>query len=253
MFTPLPGSIDLVKRTWNIYTKKWNEFITLSSWFIYFGIANFALAIFMHYMPVGGAFIAIPLQIVMALLSVWAVIRLMQAALNAIDEKPVLLAPEDSAKSWNFFWPLLITGLLQFVIILGGTICLIIPGIYLAVALAYSSLHIIDRNMKGMEAIKASYRLVKGRWWSVWWRETASGVLIGLGMLIVVGLIEAIVSSIALGPAGLTSSLADPSNTNTMYQATMDLFTSIAEAATMPLFIILRAVIYRNLQKTQSE
>jgi hypothetical protein len=253
MFQPLPSSIDLVKRAWGIYTKKWNEFISLSAWFIYFGIVNFALAIFTHFVPVGGAFIAIPLQIVMALLSIWAVIRIMQASLNAVDDKDILLSPEDGAKTWNFFWPLLLTGLIQFFIILGGMVLLIIPGLYLALALAYSSLHVVDRKMKGMEAIKASFRLVKGRWWSVWWRETATGVIVGLCVLIVVGLVEAIVSMLALGPSGLTSSLADPSNTNTMYQATMDLFTSIAEAATMPLFIILRTVIYRNLQKTQSE
>lgn len=248
---PLPGTIDLVKQTWLLYTKKWNELITLSAWFIYFGTVNFVLAILIRYLPVGGALVSIPLQLVMALLSIWVVIRLMQASLNIVDEKKELLSAEDSGKTWNFFWPLLITGLLQLLIILGGSLLLILPGIYLAVALAYSPLSIIDRNLKGMEAIKASYRLVKGRWWSVVWRETAAGIIFALGMMIVLGLVQSLISLVALGPAGITA-VADTTSASPMYQATMDLFTSIAEAATMPIFIILRAIIYRALQKTQS-
>lgn len=250
-FQPLPSTFDIVKRTWELYAKKWNELVAISAWLIYFGIVNFGLAFLIHFLPNVGAFLAIPLQIVMGLLTVWTIIRLMQAALNIEAGKKNLLSAEDAQNSWSFFWPLIITGLLQILIILGASLLLIIPGIYLAIALAYSPMLIIDKGLKGMEAIKASYRLVKGRWWSVWWRETASGFIFGLGLIIIVGFIQSLIGMIALGP---TANLASPDlNASPMFQATMDLFGSITEAASLPLFIILRAVILRTLQKTSTE
>lgn len=249
-FQKLPGTLDLVATTWRLFTSKWSELIAISVWFVYFGIVNFALAILQHYTPVIGSFITIPLEIVMLLLSIWTGIRMMQAALRITAGEKEALPAAEAAKSWSFVWPLALTGLLQFLILFGATLLLIIPGIYLAIALAYSSLIVIDKQQQTMTAIKSSYALVKGRWWSVWWRELASSFIFGAVLFVIVALLQGLIAILALGPSAAHITDLSPSP---LFTATMDLFTSIVEAATLPLFMILRTVIYRELEKTANQ
>src|SRR5258706_8350382 len=79
-------------------------------------------------------------------------------------------------KSLVLALPSFVIALLSIVIILGGFLLLIIPGIYLAIAYSFSQYALFSDNKRGMEALRASKFYVKGNWWGVFGR----GLLFGL-------------------------------------------------------------------------
>jgi uncharacterized membrane protein len=96
------------------------------------------------------------------------------------------------------FVTLVAIGLLGSLLITVGLICLLLPGIYLAVAYAFSSLLAVDRGLGFWEAMERSRRTITRNWWRVF------GLLllgipflllgfaaVGVGILVAIPLINA--------------------------------------------------------------
>lgn len=81
------------------------------------------------------------------------------------------------------YWQAIGLGLLSFLIVLGGLILLVIPGIYLAVKLAFAHVRFIEDGLGPTDAIRASFADVKGRWWSVFGLALMSLLLLVAGAL----------------------------------------------------------------------
>jgi hypothetical protein len=90
---------------------------------------------------------------------------------------------------FEVFAPLLGVLLLVYLFMVLGFIALIIPGIYLYVALVVAPQAAVVERRRGLDAIRRSRELVRGSWWRVF------------GILIVVGLIGGVASSILYLPA----------------------------------------------------
>jgi uncharacterized membrane protein len=72
----------------------------------------------------------------------------------------------------NYF----IASVLTTLIVIGGFILLIIPGIYFGLRLKFASYLVIDKNMPPVDAIKASWKMTKGSVWNLFF----FGILLGL-------------------------------------------------------------------------
>lgn len=97
------------------------------------------------------------------------------------------------------FWRYLFGSLLIAGIVIGGLILLIIPGVFFAVAFAFTGYLIIDKDMQPVRALKESARLTKGHRWK----------LFQLGLvLILISLIGALPLFLGLLVAGPVSMLA---------------------------------------------
>ena len=103
----------------------------------------------------------------------------------------------------DFFWSFLdLNRFLQLVIlnivigflVIAGFICLIIPGIYVSVCLGFASTYFVIRNPDAIESIKASFRLVKDRWWEV------AGFLFMLALLNLAGAISLLIGLLVTIP-----------------------------------------------------
>lgn len=66
----------------------------------------------------------------------------------------------------SYLWVGFLTGL--FIVL--GFILFIIPGFILAIYLSMTAWIFLNEGIKGMSAIKASYHMVKGYWWAMFWR-----------------------------------------------------------------------------------
>ena len=75
---------------------------------------------------------------------------------------------------FNRFLQLVVLHFLQTIMIVLGFVFLIVPGIYLAVALCLSSAFFVLRKQDAIESIRASFRIAGQHWW----------FLFGLGCLI---------------------------------------------------------------------
>jgi len=69
-------------------------------------------------------------------------------------------------KIFSFWWISLLAG----IIIMGGFLLLIVPGILFATWFSLAVFILITENLKGMNALLKSKEYVKGRWGEVFWR-----------------------------------------------------------------------------------
>lgn len=86
------------------------------------------------------------------------------------------------------FWPLVWIGILSGIVIVLGFFLLIIPGIIFMVWFAFGQYLFVDKGTRGVDALKVSRALVKGRWWEVFGRQ----VLISACVILTYALIGAL-------------------------------------------------------------
>ena len=71
----------------------------------------------------------------------------------------------DMVSDYPRFLDFLVGSILYFLIVLGGLILLIIPGIYWAVRYHFFGYLILDQGMSPVDAIKKSGQITRGSWW----------------------------------------------------------------------------------------
>src|SRR6266545_450111 len=96
-------------------------------------------------------------------------------------------------EAWPFFGSILLVLLLTFVVVVGGLILLVIPGLVFLVRFSLAQPVLLVEGMRGREGLRRSWRLVKGRSWWVF------------GLPYVVGLVAALPTLIATVPLTLAA------------------------------------------------
>lgn len=110
--------------------------------------------------------------------AIWVTVALAKTMMDCLLAKPTEWKATFSGSS-NLIWPVIITSFLVTLIVLGGTLLLIIPGIIFAVWYSFSTYVVIFEGAKGLSALRASKALVAGRWWSIVWRLAISTMVFG--------------------------------------------------------------------------
>ena len=106
------------------------------------------------------------------------------------DQKPELA---DLFNHYPLFWKYLGGAILSGLIIMGGLILLIVPGIYFAVKLQFVTYLIIDQGLGPIDAIKKSWEITGGNFWNLFLFGLVIVLINVLGFLaLVVGLLWAI-------------------------------------------------------------
>lgn len=70
----------------------------------------------------------------------------------------------------HLIWPSIYTSLLVGLVVLGGSLLFIIPGVIFTVWYAFTNYAVIFDEKRGLSAMRASKSLVVGRWWNMLWR-----------------------------------------------------------------------------------
>jgi hypothetical protein len=103
---------------------------------------------------------------------------------------------DDSLNQWKaglsagkgYFWSIFFTGIIISIVVMIGFLLLILPGIFLAVSVAFYTYTLVLEDKKYWAAAQASMDLVKGNWWAVFGRLLAFGILVGLFVMVLSGL-----------------------------------------------------------------
>jgi hypothetical protein len=98
----------------------------------------------------------------------------------------------------------LVVIVLSALAIFAGFVCLIVPGIYLGVALYFSAQAVVAEDRSPIEALRRSRELVRGQWWRVFGIGIVFSVMIG----VVGGIIGAVTRGIADGADSQAIALA---------------------------------------------
>ncbi len=199
----LLGPSQLFDRAWMIFEKKWKSALLIFLPLIGFVIAWMILMVVMvggtamlggmsDFSGLGaGIIIAIVVSyIVFLVVGMW--VQLAEIYLVVHHDRDVSFNEAYSA-SKQYILPYLWVSLLLGLIVATGFMVLIIPGIILAVAFAFSHLVLVDQNIKGLNAALTSREYVRGRWWGVFGRF----FVLGLVYFILIILISALQEQLA--------------------------------------------------------
>lgn len=243
---PLPGAGTLISDSWSLFTSTWNTSVKTSSLLMYVGLSYFVGGLLIK---VDGrlSLLALLISLGSAVASVWISIRVYLTMLNLEEGKAPMASTEESKKAWSLFLPLLLIGLLTFLVVLGSSLLLILPGIYFGIALYFSQLILIDQGTRGTQALGASRALVRGRWWGTFWRLLAGGIVFGL----LTGLATAIAVWIVASIANTQAFTGGQASTDPLVQGILQLVQMVVVAAFMPLMTGFQVKLYRALQKTR--
>ena len=179
----LPGVKDLSKRAWEIYKARIRVFlgIMLAPLLVSLPIILFTklpVPIFIVLMII--------FMIAVIIIGFWSQISLLYAIKDRDKEIGI---KESFAKGWHKIIPYWYISLLVGLIVMGGFLLFIVPGIIFAVWFSLAAYILVAEDIKGMNALRESKRLVSGNWSSVCWRF--------LFIVLFLGAISLAVSSIA--------------------------------------------------------
>ena len=128
--------------------------------------------------------VAIPLEIFVGVFCTMAIAHLVLA-----DREGRSLSVKDAFWLAASRWPASVaTQIIATLLFVAGLLLFVLPGIYIWVATIFTVPLVALRGLWGIEAIKASLALVRGRWWAVF------------RLLILLGLIDFAVTVVALLP-----------------------------------------------------
>lgn len=103
----------------------------------------------------------------------------------------------ETAIKWTFknALPLLFIYLLSALVVLGGFLFFIIPGIVVATAITFAQYVFVREGKQGMTALLASQALVKGRWFTVT-RKILGFIFLSLVPLLILGMVYGLFETI---------------------------------------------------------
>jgi hypothetical protein len=128
---------------------------------------------------VTGVLIGVGLLVVfiaIVIMQIWSSIALLYSLLS-VNKISFIQSFKDSWKYVRRFWWI---SALEMLIIFGGSIFLLIPGIILGIWFSFSQFVLIDEDIKGMAALQTSREYVRGYGWSIFARMLLYGFTIGI-------------------------------------------------------------------------
>lgn len=153
----------LLKKSWEVYRENFTKilYITLA---VYIPVN-----IIIYFLPAPQDITGIKdlinwINILETFIGVVSTLAITLLVKNWIDKKEIewLDALKQILPVWpKAIWVQVISGILIGL----ATLLLVLPGIYLAVTYIFVIPALLFNNKTGMEALKYSYALVKGRWW----------------------------------------------------------------------------------------
>lgn len=185
---------DIIKKSWYLYARNWKKLLPYMFWLF---IPNFILGLsgiislyLDKYINVS-SFVLLNNLVVTAifvatiLFTLWVSIAITKCLRDIITNQSATPFKENFNTTGNLLWPVIYTSVLVMLIVAGGTLLLIIPGIIFSVWYAFIFYSIILDNKKGIAAMKHSKFLVVGRWWGILWRLFLPSVFFGIIMIII--------------------------------------------------------------------
>jgi hypothetical protein len=175
--------IHYLREGWRTFTRYPTGFLGFASLFT---VASQGPLVFAQ---VYGQFFSIVLQVIMMAGIAMVVWKQMRSEATGFT---------DFFPAWETIGQLILCTIVGVLLIAGGLLLFVVPGIYLIVAYTFSYMLIMDRGFTVWQALEASRRVVNKNWWKV-------AGLTGLMVLLMVG--GTAVFSLVLGlPLGLVLS-----------------------------------------------
>ncbi len=190
----LPGPAVILKQAWSLYKQRFGTFlgITVIPMLVMtaFGLLSAAGGFLAVTKPGLGSFglllvLGVVLFIVALVIFPWGLLALLFAVKDSTENIGVGTAFRRAwGKIRSYYW---IT-ILMTLILVGGLMLLIVPGIVFMIWFGFAMFVLVDEGLKGMDALLKSREYVRGQWWGIFGR-----LLVMWLLAIVVAMIQAII------------------------------------------------------------
>lgn len=187
----LPTGSELLKNTWHVYKSRFGTFVAIAAVPTLFALVPIAFSLFgITLFPKDtlegkvGTFI---FTLAQWFVSIWSTIALIYAVKDR--NEPIVLGEAYKRALGNFLSFVWVSGLTSLVM-LGGFVLGIIPGIIALIWLSFASFVLIAEDVRGMNALVRSKEYIRGIWWNIFGRTAVIGVVcLGLFLILIVGII----------------------------------------------------------------
>jgi hypothetical protein len=166
---------SLFHETWRMYKERWQvlvEIVLLPTLVILLGYVLFYLGF--PFSILGGLIVFIG-YIVFAFSMLPLIFSLHHAA--GVD------ASYKATIGW--FWPFVWVIILEVLAVLGGSMMLIVPGIWLAVALMLVMYVFVVEHRRGVDVLRQSKDYIRGYWWAVLGRVFLLGLIFLIATIVI--------------------------------------------------------------------
>ncbi len=133
--------------------------------------------------------------------------------------------------------PVILVAVLQCLVILGGFLLLVIPGIIFLVWFAFAQIAVVLDHQRGFNALSFSREIVSGRFWSALWFLLFGPLFVFLGYALISSLIFGIITMITQTDPMVWTSGSPP-----IWAEAID---AIAQTFLFPLLLIYFVLVYR--------
>jgi uncharacterized membrane protein len=150
------SKVELLKQSWAIVKKNYVLIALLVLAFFVFSFIQGIVGGFVEDSPI----LSLIISLLFSALSLFLEIGFIKIVLKLVDGHKATIQ-----ELWaypQYFVNMVIASIIYVLIILGGLILLVIPGIYLAIRLQFYSYAIVDKNAKPIDALKMSWKWTEG-------------------------------------------------------------------------------------------
>ena len=233
----LTSARDLLRETIELYTKEFWLFLGYAAWLLV-PAAAFYFAIALPPNPVTAVLIVLTV-ILQLFVWLWILVCLMRATAQLTANKPV---DHDvlTTQALKRIQPVLAVVFLQGLIVLGGTLLLIVPGILFWVWYSLAQVAAGLDDKRPIESLTFSRALVQGRFFATLWRLLAGPVVIGLLYAFLSGAILLVLARVFGVDVSVIFSDSPP--------LWAELVQSIVDIFFIPMFLIYTVLLYQDMK-----
>lgn len=149
------GKVALIKESWQTLKKNMNLFAMMIGIYVIYYIAQYASTAFFRFSPASSL-----MSFLFSILSLVLELGSINLILKVIDGKNPQIA--DMYKYPNLAMKVIKTFIGSFLfglMVVGGLILLVVPGIYLAIRFMFFSYYIVDKDAGIIDSLKMSWKL----------------------------------------------------------------------------------------------
>jgi len=236
----------IFKESWQIYKQNYKLFLRILIPLLILAVLLTILNIFDFTTNLKFANFSIPIYLFLSAASfvvgLWTQIVLIRLIWNSIVHQSI---EEKSLKQegWRDIVPFLWVNILTGLIILGGTILFIIPGLIFSIWYYFASYIFAVEKIHGYGALKASKDLSQGRFWIVVGKIVLISLMYLAIMLIIIGAPTLIIIA-----ATKFTNIVNLSN-----QWWFEALQTFAAFLTLPLNLGFWTILYKNLKENKAE
>ena len=145
-----------------------------------------------------------------------------------------------------FLWVTILSGLA----VAGGFILLVVPAVIFTIWYRFAAYHCVVDGLRGTAALRASKRLVSGRFWEVLVRVLVSGIFFYVTYQFILAVLYLVIGSTVGDPGLFFGNVSTSQEQSAIHALVTTVVPQIVTAMTLPAAIVAELIIWSDLKRT---